>query len=182
VNLIETNFSLPFDVNSENLQQVLKTMIFDTQRNKLIINKILENIKKGKILVITERKEHADILNLYLQNKVETLVFTGDLSQRQRKIKFDQIKAGNFDVLITTGQIFGEGVDISNLDTLFLVFPFSFEGKLIQYIGRIQRSKNQHKKVFDFRDKNIDYFEKMFKKRQKYYNKIKKDKQLQIEI
>lgn len=182
VSLIETNFSLPFEVNSENLQQVLKTMIFDTQRNELIVKNILNNFKKEKVLVITERKEHADILNLYLRDKIETLVFTGDLTQRQRKIKFDQIKAGHFEVLITTGQIFGEGIDISDLDILFLVFPFSFEGKLIQYIGRIQRSKNQHKKVFDFRDKQIDYFEKMFKKRQKYYNKIKKDKQLQIQI
>jgi len=182
INLVKTNFTLPFDIKSENLQTVLKTMIFDTQRNELIVNKILENAQKGKILVITERKEHAELLNLYLQAKMETLVFTGDLSQRQRKIKFDQIKAGNFDVLLTTGQIFGEGVDISNLDILFLVFPFSFEGKLIQYIGRIQRSKNAEKRVFDFRDNQVDYFEKMFKKRQKYYNKINANKQLQIEI
>jgi len=180
VEIIETLFYLPFEVNSNNLQQALKILIFDSRRNELIAEKILENVENGKCLVITERKDHTEILNLYLKEKVETLVFTGELTPKQRKIKFDQIKFGNFEVLIATGQIFGEGVDIASLDILFLVFPFSFEGKLIQYIGRIQRSENENKKVFDFRDVSITYFDRMFKQRKKYYDKIKRDKQLKL--
>jgi len=171
IQIIDTAFSLPFVVNSDNLQQALKIMIFDTQRNQLIKEKILENLDAGKILIITERKEHVDVLNLYLREKVETITFTGDLSKKKREVKIKQIESENFQVLIATGQVFGEGIDIHNLDTLFLVFPFSFEGKLIQYIGRIQRSENK-KQVFDFRDLNIEYFERMFKQRNKHYKKL----------
>jgi len=53
------------------------------------------------------------------------------------------------------------------------VNPFAFEGKLIQYIGRIQRSENPPV-IFDYRDARIDYFEKMFKQRNRYYKKLLK--------
>ena len=36
--------------------------------------------------------------------------------------------------MISTGQFFGEGTDINNLECLFIVYPFAFEGKLVQYI------------------------------------------------
>lgn len=66
-----------------------------------------------------------------------------------------------------------EGIDISNLECLFIVYPFAFEGKLIQYTGRIQRSEKQPV-IFDYRDSRIDHFEKMFKQRMRYYKKLQK--------
>lgn len=71
----------------------------------------------------------------------------------------------------STGQYFGEGIDIKNLECLFIVYPFAFEGKLIQYIGRIQRSENPPV-IFDYRDVRINYFENMFKQRNRYYKKL----------
>jgi len=68
--------------------------------------------------------------------------------------------------------LLGEGLDLPILDCLFLVYPFSFEGKLIQYIGRIQRSENQ-KIIVDYRDSNIIFLEKLFKKRKAYFRKNK---------
>ena len=53
---------------------------------------------------------------------------------------------------------------------LTLVYPFAFEGKLIQYIGRILRSKGR-KAIYDYRDKNIDFLLKLYKKREKYYRR-----------
>ena len=53
------------------------------------------------------------------------------------------------------------------------VYPFTFEGKLVQYIGWIQRS-GKPPAIFDYRDSRIDYFEKMFKQRNRYYNKLRK--------
>ena len=85
----------------------------------------------------------------------------------------EQIKQGHFKIVISTGQFFGEGIDISNLECLFIVYPFAFEGKLIQYIGRIQRSEKQPV-IFDYRDSRIDHFEKMFKQRMRYYKKLRK--------
>jgi len=52
------------------------------------------------------------------------------------------------------------------------VYPFSFEGKLIQYIGRLEHSQGGQKMIYDYRDKNIKFLENLFKKRKRYYNKI----------
>jgi superfamily II DNA or RNA helicase len=115
-------------------------------------------------------------LNFYLKRDFETIALTSDLPVAKRKQKEKQIASGHFQILIATGQLLGEGSDIRNLDTLFLVFPFSFEGKLIQYIGRIERGEEAIKKVYDYRDRRIEILDKMFKKRKTYYNKLKKDK------
>jgi len=45
--------------------------------------------------------------------------------------------------------------------------------KLIQYIGRIQRS-GKPVTIFDYRDSRIDYFDKMFMQRNRYYKKLMK--------
>jgi hypothetical protein len=55
----------------------------------------------------------------------------------------------------------------------FLVYPFSFKGKLIQYIGRVQRSEITPT-IYDYRDIKITYLNKLFLKRNSYYRKIEK--------
>jgi len=174
VNIVETGISAPFDYRIDNYETISKILVFDTSRNLLIINKIANELTQNrKILVLTERKEHIEVLNLYLKEKYETIAISGDDSEISKKSKLAQIKSGHFQVVLSTGQFFGEGVDIDSLDCLFLVYPFAFEGKLVQYIGRIQRSENPPI-IYDFRDSKIDYFEKLFKQRNRYYKKLEK--------
>ena len=71
-------------------------------------------------------------------------------------MKWQILQKDDFQILITTGQYFGEGSDLSNINSLFLVYPFSFKGKLIQYIGRVQRSEI-NPTIYDYRDIKIDY-------------------------
>ncbi len=174
INIKETDLFAPFDYKIDKYETISRILIHDTQRNSLIINDIENNAKRFKtILILSERKAHVDILNLYLKDKFETITINGDDSEVARKSKIEQIKQGHFKIVISTGQFFGEGIDISNLECLFIVYPFAFEGKLIQYIGRIQRSRKSPV-IFDYRDSKIDYFEKMFKQRKRYYNKLLK--------
>ena len=63
----------------------------------------------------------------------------------------------------------------------FLVYPFAFKGKLIQYIGRITRS-NQLPVIYDYRDRQIDYFEKLFKKRNRFYDELRKANQVTLDF
>lgn len=174
INIKETKLFAPFDYKIDKYETISRILVHDTQRNSLIINDIEENANRFKtILILSERKAHVDILNLYLKDKYETITIHGEDSESSRKSKIEQIKQGHFKIVISTGQYFGEGVDISNLECLFIVYPFAFEGKLIQYIGRIQRSENPPV-IFDYRDSKIDYFEKMFKQRYRYYKKLLK--------
>ena len=174
INIKETDLFAPFDYKIDKYETISRILIHDTKRNSLIIEDIEKNAKRFRtILILTERKAHVDILNLYLKDRYETITIHGEDSERSRKSKMEQIKQGHFKIVISTGQYFGEGIDISNLECLFIVYPFAFEGKLIQYIGRIQRSEKQPV-IFDYRDSRIDHFEKMFKQRMGYYKKLQK--------
>lgn len=174
INIRETNLFVPFDNKIDNYETISQVLVFDTARNNLILKDIEENLPRFKsILILTERKAHVNILNLYLKDKYETISITGDDSETSRESKFEQIEQGHYQIVISTGQFFGEGIDISNLECLFIVYPFAFEGKLIQYIGRIQRS-GKPPVIFDYRDSKIEYFDKMFKQRNRYYKKLMK--------
>jgi len=174
INIRETELFAPFDYKIDKYETISRILIHDTRRNSMIIEDIGKNADRFKtILILSERKSHVDILNLYLKEKYETITIHGDDPESARKTKIEQIKQGHFKIVISTGQYFGEGIDINNLDCLFIAYPFAFEGKLIQYIGRIQRSEKRPV-IFDYRDIKIDYFEKMFKQRKRYYNKLLK--------
>ena len=114
-----------------------------------------------------------DVLNLYLKGLCETIVVSGEDSETRRQIKLKQIENGHFQVILSTGQFFGEGLDIHAINCLILVFPFSFEKKLIQYIGKL-RGHNNHKVIVDYRDSQIPFLERQFKQRQRIYKKFLK--------
>jgi len=174
INIRQTALFAPFDYKIDKYETISRILIHDTQRNSLIIEDVENNANRFKtILILTERKAHVEILNLYLKDKFETITIDGDDSERSRKSKLDQIKQGHYKIVISTGQYFGEGIDINNLECLFIVYPFAFEGKLVQYIGRIQRS-GKPPVIFDYRDSKIDYFDKMFRQRNRYYKKLNK--------
>ncbi|MBU1634217.1 DEAD/DEAH box helicase [bacterium] len=174
INVKETELYAPFDYKIDKYETISSILVHDTRRNTLILNDIEQNAERFRtILILSERKTHVEILNLYLKDKYETITIHGDDSEGARKSKIEQIKQGHFKIVISTGQYFGEGIDINNLECLFIVYPFAFEGKLVQYIGRIQRSEKPPV-IFDYRDSKIDYFEKMFKQRNRYYKKLLK--------
>ena len=169
IQIIPSLLSLPFRYKNDHFETLAKTISYDTARNKLIIDAISTHLKDNhKILILTERKEHIEILALYLREMAESITLSGDDSAAQRKLKFGQIKSGNFKTLIATGQLLGEGFDIQGFDVLVLAFPISFEGKLKQYIGRLRG--NGLKYIIDVRDEKVEFLERQFKKRKKIYS------------
>lgn len=169
-----TELNVPYNSKTDNFESLSKILVHDTARNKLILEDVKTELNQGKkAIIITERKDHIDSLYLFLKQSYETITLSGDDSETFKKTKWKILKEGNFQVLITTGQYFGEGTDLQNISCLFLVYPFSFEGKLIQYIGRVQRSEI-NPTIYDYRDYKIDYLNKLFLKRNTYYRKIDK--------
>jgi superfamily II DNA or RNA helicase len=167
-----TALSIPFDSKTDKFETLSKVLVHDSARNKIIIEDVMTELNQGKkVVLISERKEHIDTLNLYLKQFYETVTLSGDDSEQSKSLKWKLLKDGNFQALITTGQYFGEGADLSNISSVFLVYPFSFEGKLIQYIGRVQRSEITPT-IYDYRDSKIQYLELLFQKRNIYYKKL----------
>ena len=169
-----TDFEVPYNNKTDDFEVVSKMLINDSNRNKLICNDISKELKeRKKVIVITERIDHIDALTQILKSKHEIISISGNDSEKDKKHKWEIITKGDFEILITTGQFFGEGIDISNIDTLFLVYPFSFKGKLIQYIGRVQRALTAPI-IYDYHDFKIDYLHKLFLRRNHHYRHFDK--------
>ncbi len=170
----DTDLFVPFNTKTDQFETLFKILIHDSTRNQLILNDVVSQLNIGKkAVIITERKEHINSLQQYLKQNYDTIALSGEDSELNKKSKWAAIKKGDFQVLITTGQYFGEGTDVQNIECLFLVYPFAFEGKLIQYIGRVQRSEISPI-IYDYRDHKISYLERLFQKRNLYYKKLDK--------
>lgn len=171
----DTDLNVPFNIKTDKFETLSRILVHDSARNKLIFNDLTRELNSGKrVVVLTERKDHIDTLHQYLKQFYETVTLSGDDSEATRNTKWKILHDGNYQVLVTTGQYFGEGSDLTNAHCVFLVYPFSFEGKLIQYIGRVQRS-TVDPVIYDYRDHRIDYLERLFQKRNEYYKKFIKE-------
>lgn len=170
----ETSLALPFDWKTDQSELLARVICYDTTRNERLVQDILDQVALGrKTLVLSERKEHLKLLELYLRGRCNTLTFSGDDAATRRVAKLQHIKAGDYEVLLATGQIFGEGMHVANIGALVLAFPFAFEGKLAQYVGRLSHSPAA-RQLIDYRDTKVAVLERQYKQRQRYYNKIQK--------
>ncbi len=168
----ETGLDVPFNAKTDKFETLSKVLVHDSARNRLILNDLKKELDAGrKAVVITERKEHIEALYQYLKQSYEVVTLSGEDSESSRAAKWKTLNNGNYQVILTTGQFFGEGTDLSNATCLFLVYPFSFEGKLIQYIGRVQRGEFTPV-IYDYHDRKIEYLHRLFLKRNVYYRKI----------
>ena len=77
-------------------------------------------------------------------------------------------------IILATGKYLGEGFDLPCLDTLFLVFPFSWQGTLTQYTGRLNRTHYGKKevRVYDYVDEKVPVLSRMYKKRLRGYRSL----------
>jgi superfamily II DNA or RNA helicase len=165
----KTDLDIPFRFKTDNYQLLAKMLSCDHSRNKMIVKDIIAQTKQNrKILVLSERKEHLEILNLYLRKEAETITITGEDSESSRKQKLKQIEAGHYQAILSTGQFFGEGLDIKGIGCLVIAFPFSFDGKLAQYVGRL---RGADKLVLDYHDHITPFLDRQFKQRMRFYKK-----------
>jgi superfamily II DNA or RNA helicase len=109
---------------------------------------------------------------------LKILRLDGDLTSKKRKGTLEEIKASLREklplIIMSTGSLIGEGFDLPELDTLILATPLSFEGRIVQYAGRLHRTfegkTNVH--VIDFTDSFSAVFSKMHRNRVKAYSKM----------
>jgi superfamily II DNA or RNA helicase len=99
---------------------------------------------------------------------------TGGMGKKQYRAIMDSINTvpdGANRVILATGKYLGEGFDLPCLDTLFLVFPFSWKGTLIQYAGRLNRTYygKTEVRVYDYVDEKVPVLLRMYGRRLKGY-------------
>ncbi len=160
-------------------QNLYRELLASDRRNEMICRDVLNSVREGRSpLVLTERREHIEILNERLKSEVQhSIVLKGNAAAKQAKATaamLESIPLNESRILIATGKYVGEGFDDPRLDTLFLTLPISWRGTLAQYAGRLHR---QHTgkvevRVYDYADFNVPMLARMFDKRCAGYESI----------
>jgi superfamily II DNA or RNA helicase len=161
------------------IQDIFRLLIADEQRNAQIIGDILCAYAEGReILVLSERLEHLALLYERLRSQTEHLfILKGGLGKKQLRVVMDEINgvsSGAHRIILATGKYLGEGFDLPCLDTLFLVFPFSWKGTLTQYTGRLGRTYagKTEIRIYDYVDDKVPVLQRMYNKRVKGYKAL----------
>ena len=99
---------------------------------------------------------------------VHAALLTGQTSTDNRSDIVEQVQRGEVQVLIATLQLISEGFDCPGLSNLFLTTPITFEGRLLQVIGRIMRpAENKIPCVYDYVDDAVSALRRSAAARQK---------------
>jgi superfamily II DNA or RNA helicase len=156
------------------IQAIYNELAHDHDRNAAIAADIADATRRGRCsLALTNRLEHLHQLDEALRpHGVEPLILHGGLPPAER----GQIRAilGYEDaqplVLLAIDKLAGEGFDAPKLDTLFLISPIAFKGRVIQQVGRIMRhteQKNKHVEAHDYLDAEVPRLASMHRKRRR---------------
>ena len=143
-----------------NYQALITALTKNEGRNRMIADDILKVVSEqpdGTVLVVSDRVSHCKVfIDLLSRHQVEVRLLTGQTPPDKRSAIVDEVQAGNVQVLVATLQLISEGFDCSGLSSLFLTTPITFEGRLLQVIGRIMRpAENKTPCVYDYIDHNV---------------------------
>ena len=158
-----------FESKADNYATIINELCIDESRNNLIIDAIKANIER-KILVLTDRIEHINVLeNLLEKEKIDFICVHGSLNKKEQVENMNLVRSKS--LIIATTSYFGEGIDFPHLNTIMFVTPISYYGRLVQYLGRIGRG-SQECLAIDFLDSRNAMLNSAYKKRLEGYKQM----------
>lgn len=185
VTIHETGFQLSAEVKeSLPYHMLMHYLTSDVERNKLIARHAIEALADNRFpVLISDRKEHLDVLSLIISETtdisgLEIIRLDGDLTGKKRRLALDillELRNKNVKVLlVSSASLIGEGFDLPDLDTLILAMPLSFEGRMIQYAGRIHRrvEGKMEARIIDYVDFSNPVLVRMYRNRLKAYQQM----------
>ena len=178
-----SNFHFKPDSNTTDKNRSINSyyaeLVKNEARNELIAEDVKNAVKNGRTpLVLSDRIEHLETLEKHLKNSAKNVILiTGRGTSKQKKTQLEKLNSIPKEeslIVLATGKYAGEGFDQPRLDTLMLVFPFSWKGTLAQYCGRLHRNfagKNEVQ-IYDYVDFRIPVFDRMYQNRLKGYRQL----------
>lgn len=145
--------------------QALMTALTQHQGRNM---QILEDIKGAAddadtvSLVVSDRVNHCTVFyESLVRQGYSAALLTGQTSAEARAKIVAQVQNNEVQILVATLQLIGEGFDCPGLSNLFLTTPITFEGRLLQVIGRIMRpAPGKEARVYDYLDHNVSALRK----------------------
>ena len=140
-------------------------IINNYRRNFAFLSKVQARAKSGKqSLIIVDETEHGEVISNMMGTLFPNIKFDfihGECTTSHRTKSLDMFKNGELRVLIATS-ILDEGVDVPNINCLFIMAGGKSPRKVLQRIGRGLRKKSDGSglEVFDALDYHQDYLAK----------------------
>ena len=151
----------------------------DLNRTELIADDIRISVLQGRTpLVLSRFKSLASNLHAHLKDSADHVIYLhGDMTNTERHRAMEELEGINKSetlILISIGNMMGEGFNYPRLDTLFLTTPLRSDNDLTQYTGRVTRKQDGKKDaiIYDYVDRNIRTFERMYTSRMKTYQQL----------
>lgn len=162
--------------------QIGERIVRSVERNSQISSDVALLLETGqKCLVLSERVEHCHTLFQMIRKQTKGVhgsVAEGTMTRGHRLRLSQRILQERFQLLIATGKLIGEGFDWPEVKHIFFAFPFSWKGKLVQYVGRVQRAVpgKREAHVYDYVDFNVPMLKGM------HFQRLRAYRTLQLEI
>ena len=173
-----TEFAFPASEEA-GIQDIFAALVRDGARNSLIERDIRNALSKGRqCLILSDRKDHCrEVADRIADEGCTPFVLDGSLGKKEREGILKGIREappGKGIAIIATGQYLGEGFDCPQVDAIFLAFPLSFRGKLVQYVGRVLRTSpgKPRPRIYDYSDGRVPMLKSMAAKRMKAYKAL----------
>ena len=147
-------------------------------RNQQIAEDVRSCVKLGRTpVILTRYKEQAKWIYENVRQAADQafLLYGGNTDKENEAVRMqiEKIPRDQSMILVATGQKIGEGFDCPRLDTLMLAAPVSYQGRLEQYVGRLNRDYEgkQDVVVYDYIDSHIPQFHNMYLTQTSHLNK-----------
>ena len=144
----------------------------------IVIQDAIVKERDHPCLILSDRLEHLERLMRLLPPTMQphAVMISGKMTSKKEKAEREQaledMRTGKKKYLFATYKLASEGMDIPNLERLFMATPIKDYAKVIQSIGRIARTHEGKADpiCYDFVD-DIGYLHKLFKTRCRHYRK-----------
>ena len=158
-----------------NYTRLINYLANNPERNRLILNGIIENRDKSCI-ILSDRLEQLEYLinSLPSDMRGQAVMIHGGMATKKAKTEREQaledMRIGRKKYLFATYSLAREGLDVPRLERLFMASPIKDKAWVIQSIGRIARvfDGKADPICYDFVD-DIKHMEKMYRKRCSIY-------------
>lgn len=170
LHFVNSRFKLSENINPRLVKRpfLINWLAKNTTRNDLLVRTLADAVQRGrKILLVSERLEHLDVLTEGLRKRLPTHPFTVGHFVGGRK-PAELKAAAQAQVVAATLQLVLEGLDIPELDVLVMATPFSDPEQAVGRILRLHPGKKEPV-VVDVRDDGVPRLRAMGEYRDRFY-------------
>ena len=165
----QTTFTHPY---RDDYQALITALVSHQGRNLQIVEDVVQAAARadtGVLLVVSDRVSHCEVFADQLARRgLSVALLTGQTPTDKRIEIVRMVQEGELRILVATLQLIGEGFDYSGLSTLFLTTPITFEGRLLQVLGRIMRpAAGKRAQVYDYVDEQVSVLRRSAEGRRK---------------